>query len=209
MKSEVVMRRSLFDREVRQKSKSAFLSATDLVEAANVKRKQLGYGEFNMSTWLSSQSTKDFMQQIEESKGIKPVQITRGRNGGTWMHPILFMDLALTLSPKLKLEVYEWLHDELLKYRNDSGDSYQKMAGAIFSKCSDKSRFAKYITSVSMKIKRACGVDDWESASEDKLRLRDKMHNNIALLCSVTSKPDKAVVVGIGKALSELQENRQ
>jgi len=206
MKSEVVMRRSIFDREVRQKSKSQFLSATDLVHIANAKRREMGMREFNMSTWLSQESTKDFIRQIEESKGVKALQITRGRNGGTWMHPILFFDLALVINPKLKLEVHEWLHDELLKYRNDSGDSYSRMTGEIFTKCPDKSRFGKYITQVSMKIKKACGVDDWESASEEKLKLRDKMHNNIALLCSVTSKPDRAVRVGIGKALADLEK---
>jgi hypothetical protein len=32
----------------------------------------------------------------------------------------------------LKIEVYSWLFDKLIKYRNNSGDSYKKMAGALF-----------------------------------------------------------------------------
>ena len=29
----------------------------------------------------------------------------------------LFLDLALAINPKLKVEVYEWLFDKLLEYR--------------------------------------------------------------------------------------------
>ena len=54
-----------------------------------------------------------------------------GRGQHLWVHPLLFIDMALWLNPKLKLEVYEWLFDKLLMYRNDSGDSFKRMCGAF------------------------------------------------------------------------------
>lgn len=56
---------------------------------------------------------------------------------------LLFLDLALAINPKLKVEVYEWLFDKLLEYRNDSGDSFKEMTGALYNNCSNKSQFSK------------------------------------------------------------------
>jgi hypothetical protein len=114
----------------------------------------------------------------------------------------LFIDLALTISPKLKIEVYSWLYDELLKYRNVSGDSYKKMTGALWNNSPNKSRFAKGIVSTAKMIKTACNVTDWESANEKQLNLRDRIHENIALLCDVIKDNNQAIRIGIAKAIN-------
>jgi len=193
MKTEVVMHRPLFGREIRQKSKSGFLSATDLVKAADTKRAEQGLSNFQLSLWLQQKGTKEFVEEIEKETGTSPVEVRKGRNGGTWMHPLLFIDLALALSPRLKLEAYKWLHDELLKHRNNSGDSYKLMTGALYDRCSDKFRFPRFISSVARRIKDTCNVDDWQKATQEQLRQRDKIHNDIALLCSVLHDPEQAV----------------
>ena len=178
------------------------LSATDLVEAGNKWRFANGESEFLLRHWLSNKSTQEFMSEIEKSEGVVPIKTKRGKYGGTWMHPLLFIDLALAISPKLKLEAYKWLHDELLKHRNNSGESYKRMTGALYDRFGDKFRFNRYIPTVAMRIQDACGVSDWQHATSEQLEMRDKIHNNIALLTSVLRDCDKAVEYGIKEVLT-------
>lgn len=200
MVTEVEMKRELFGKEIKQKSKSGFLSATDIVKAGNIWRVTNGKDLFKLTSWLAKKSTKEFIKEVENEYG-KAIIKSRGKGHDTWLHPFLFIDLALSINPKLKVEVYKWLYDELLKHRNSSGDSYKKMSGALFLNASNKSCYHKDISIYARQIKEACGVDDWQSATEDKLCLRDKIHNNISLLCDVLKNNEDAVRIGIKKAL--------
>ena len=123
----------------------------------------------------------------------------RGRGSNTWVHPLLFIDIALAISPKLKIEVYEWIFDNLIKYRNESGDSYKRMAGALFVNAQNKAHFPAYIQDVANKIRLACHVDDWQTATEVQLSKRDKLHDAISLLTDVLRNNDDAVRIGILK----------
>lgn len=199
MKTEVIMMRPLFDTEVQQNSKSTFICANDIAMAGNNFRKANGLPQFTLQTWLNTQSTQEFIHELEQNFG-KVIETRRGRYGGTWMHPYLAIDLALAISPKLKVEVYKWLYDELLKYRNNSGNSYQRMAGALYERTTSKSTFSKDITKLAIIIKNECGVTNWESATEEQLRLRDKMHENIALLAQVMNNLKEAIRLGIMQA---------
>lgn len=200
MKTEVIMKRALFGKEISQKSKSEFLSATDLVKAGNKWRILNDKPIFMLKTWLASKNTKEFIQELENEYG-KVIIRAKNQNFHTWMHPFLIIDLALAIDPKLKIEVYKWLYDELLKYRNSSGDSYKKMSGALFINCRNKRFFTNEIKDTAHKIKEACGVDDWQSASKEQLELRNKIHNNIALLCDVLKNNTDSVRIGIKKAI--------
>jgi len=202
MKTEVIMKRELFGSDISQKSKSEFFSATDLVRAGNKWRMLNSLPFFNMQEWLRQKSTKDFIKELE--KVYEKVKIAgRGRNAHTWVHPFLFIDLALAINPKLKIEVYKWIYDELIKYRNNSGDSYKKMTGALWLNCSNKSKFKDGIKTTANMIKLACKVKNWETANEKQLHLRDKIHENISLLCDVLKDNNKAVKIGIMKSLEK------
>jgi hypothetical protein len=152
---------------------------------------------FNMKAWLQQKATKEFIAKLESQFGEILIS-GRGRGNHTWVHPFLFIDMALAISPTLKIEVYSWLYDHLLKYRNDSGDSYKKMSGALYSSYPNKRDFPQYITKVAEQIKYACNVSDWQEAGEDCLKRRDRIHESIALLCDVLPVDD-AVRIGIDK----------
>lgn len=201
MKTQVIMERKLFNNSISQQSKTGFFSATELVKAGNNFRKEKGLIDFNLAQWLNTKQTKEFILALEKSNKDKVIIKGRGRNSHTWVHPFLFIDIALAINPELKIEVYSWLYDELLKYRNNSGDSYKKMAGALWLNCSNKSTFTKGITKVAEMIKQACNVNDWQKATEKQLELRDKIHNNIALLCDVLKNNNDAIRIGIQKSL--------
>lgn len=201
MKTEVIMKRPLFNNEISQKSKSEFLSATDLVRAGNQWRRVNNMNDFNLSLWFNQKNTKEFIKELENKYGNIIIK-GRGRNSHTWVHPFLFIDIALAISPKLKIETYEWLYDHLLKYRNDSGDSFKKMSGALYNKFGNKSEFTKFIKKVSSEIKKACDIEDWpdwQKSSQDILELRNKIHDNIALLSDILPI-DQAIRIGILKA---------
>jgi len=200
MKTAVIMKREIFDCEVEQNSKTEMFSATSLVKAGNVWRVANGMAEFNLSQWLNSLSTKEFITELEKKHGSSSVLAKgRGRGSNTWVHPLLFIDMALAISPKLKIEVYEWIFDNLIKYRNESGDSYKRMAGALFVNAQNKAHFPAYIQDVANKIRLACHVDDWQTATEAQLSKRDKLHDAISLLTDVLRNNDDAVRIGILK----------
>ena len=197
MNTEVIMKRELFGCEISQKSKSEMFSATDLVAAGNKWRVANGLPLFNLGAFFQNKKTKEFLSMLEEKYGTVKIN-SRGKGGNTWVHPLLFIDIALAISPQLKIEVYEWLFDHLLRYRNESGDSYKKMSGALYLSHTNKTTFPKYIQGVAEQIKEACGVKDWQTAGEQALKKRDKIHESIALLCDVLPV-DEAVRIGIEK----------
>jgi len=188
MKTEVVMKRELFGVEVKQKSKSEFFSATDLVKAGNKWRLGNDRSIFNFSMWLNSKSTKEFIVELEEEYGKA---ISRGKK--TWVHPFLFIDLALSISPKLKIEAYKWLYDQLLSKRNSSGNSYKKMCGNLYAHHGNKRDFHKFIAVTAGQIKEACGVTDWQKATEEQLGKRDRIHHDISLLSNALNNNEESV----------------
>jgi hypothetical protein len=200
MKTEVIMKRSLFGELVSQNNQTGFICANDIVMAGNKYRVSNSIKMFDFRSWIDSQSNKEFIKEMELQFG-HVIETKRGANGGTWMHPFLCIDLALAIDPKLKIEVYKWLYDELLKVRNDSGDSYKKMCGALYQNCSNKSNFHRGVTTTAKMIQNACGVKDWQKASEEQLKLRDKIHENISLLCDVLRDNNQSIRIGILKAL--------
>ena len=202
MVSEVIMKRVLFGEEISQKSKSEFFSATDLVRAGNKWRKDNNMIEFNLSQFMSLKGTIEFISELEKKFNTEIIIKGRGRNSNTWVHPLLFIDIALAISPQLKIEVYQWLFDYLIKYRNYSGDSYKKMCGALFLNSNNKSEFPPFITVVATNIQDACNVKDWQQATENQLKLRDTIHNNIAILASVLKDNNQVVRIGILNAIS-------
>lgn len=57
---------------------------------------------------------------------------TRGKyNGGTWMHPYLFVKFAMWLNPRFEVKVVKFVYDQLIEYRHHAGDNYNVLARSI------------------------------------------------------------------------------
>lgn len=216
MKTAVIMKRELFGSEISQNSKTEMFSATDLARVGNRWRLINELEPFNMKSWLHNKGTQEFISELEIKYGSGNVKrMARGRGHHTWFHPLLFIDMALAISPKLKIETYEWMFDHLIKNRNDSGDSYNLMCGSLYKRWSNKSTFPKYITEVAKNIRLLCKVDDWQSARESQLKARDDIQKEIALLCDVLQDPELAVriafarVIGIDENIPKLCEKKE
>lgn len=83
---------------------------------------------------LSTEYVNALLSEPEFKDGNSPYLKSRGKyNGGTWMHPLLFIDFAMRLNPSFKVKVLRFVYDQLIQYRNDAGDAYKEMAEAIQS----------------------------------------------------------------------------
>lgn len=198
MKTEVLMKRDFLGEVIHQKSKSEFFSATDLFRIGNKWRVANGMDFRTLQGYLLPKSHKEFIAELEAKYG-KCILSGRGRGNHTWVHPLIFIDIALWLNPELKVEVYDWLFDELLKYRNESGESYRLMCGALFVRA-NKTDFAKNIAKLADLIRIECGASSWEEATQDQLRLRNRIHENIALLAEILNNNQEAIRLGILQA---------
>jgi hypothetical protein len=196
MKTEVIMKRELFGQEISQKSQSEFFSATDLVRAGDKWRLANGLSVFNLTNYIRGLKTAEFIKEVESKYG-KSIIMGRGRSAHTWVHPLIFIDIALAINPKLKVEVYEWIFDNLIKYRNDSGDSYKEMCAALFTRMGNPRDFHKIISEIAIVVKDSCGVKDWQTATEYQLKQRDLTHNSIKLLCRVLTDINAIVRIAI------------
>lgn len=205
MKTTVLMRREFFGSEINQRSDNGFFSATDLIRVGNQWRMQNGLPLFSASTYFQYKGTKEFIKKLKESEPIVKID-SRGKGSHTWVHPFLFVDMALNISPDLKVMVYSWIYDELIKYRNDSGDSYKKMAGAVYLNISNKSLFKETIVEYANRIKKECDVDDWQQASAEQLALRDKIQEYVSIFSDVINNNDLLIDIAVKKAKKEMEK---
>ena len=148
MKTSVIMKRELNGVTVRQDSKNSFFNATDLVEIYN----KTSGGQKRIQNYLDNKSTREFMVALAQAENLNSsnwsdlengLAITkRGKNGGTWVHPYLFIDLAMWLSPDFKVTVIKWVYDNLIKVRNDAGDTFKEVNEALFNQYPNSPPFA-------------------------------------------------------------------
>lgn len=131
MKTNVVLTRKMGDFDVLQRTSDGMFNATELLKQWNKSKgmkKEIG-------DYFDNNSSKEFINTIIQkenlNKGNSPYLTTRGKNGGTWMHPLLFIDFAMWINPSFKYDVLKFVYDQLIKYRNDAGDAYNEMASAI------------------------------------------------------------------------------
>jgi hypothetical protein len=146
MKTNQVMQRTLpmgemyNEQTVRQRTEDGFFNATDLLQIYN----SLTGSEKRLQHFMENKGTLDFIDVIIKKESelnnqnsgylenpMDPIKTTRGKNGGTWMHPYLFIDFAMWLSPEFKYNVIKWVYDKLIKFRHDAGDNYKLMSAAI------------------------------------------------------------------------------
>ncbi len=111
-----------------QRTSDGYLNATVLLDNWNSKP---GVQVKQMARYKENQSTIDFVELLK-GEGIKsPFLSTRGKYGGTWMHPKLYVDFAMWVSIEFKSDVLGCIVDGLIKSRTDAGDYYNQMSAAI------------------------------------------------------------------------------
>jgi hypothetical protein len=125
------MSRKLGKFDVSQRTQDGYFNATELLKQWN---KNSGMQK-QMSHFTENQATKEFIETLEIDELTKErnsvlIQL-RGKSGGTWMHPYLFIDFAMWLNPRFKLEVIRFVYDQLIQFRHSAGDNYRGLTSAI------------------------------------------------------------------------------
>ena len=187
MKTPQILERKIFGGVVRQNHKTRFYNAKDIELIGNHLRRDSGLPPKQLARYFQINESMDFIEVLKADKGLTEVVVaSKGRNGGTYVHPLLFVDIALWFSPKLKIAVYEWLMDNLEELRDECGDNFKDMNIALDNYYQIGSKYYIY-SNVARMIKKAVGVADWNTANENQLKLRERIHDEIIYLCESSS----------------------
>lgn len=95
---------------------------------------QMGVFKKSLDKFMKSQQTEDFIDSIAKNEGLNAkdvVKTTRGKNGGTWVHPLLFIDLCMWLDSDFKYQALLFVQDKMLHYRNEACESYKELSRAV------------------------------------------------------------------------------
>lgn len=187
MKTNQNLIRKMGEFDVIQRTSDGMFNATTLLKAWNNHSGQ----SKEIKKFFENNATQEFVTALisEESlKGQNSAYLkSRGKyNGGTWMHPLLFIDFAMWLNPTFKVKVLRFVYDQLIQYRNDAGDSYKEMASAI-CKIVPKGEQAKAIKEISMANNHIVyGTHEKEirnkHAEEGKIKQLDELQTDIVKL---------------------------
>lgn len=127
------MIRPMGEFKVEQRTVDGFFNATELLKQWNLHngtKKELKH-------YFENQSANELINTIIERENLNSRKSaylsSRGKNGGTWMHPILFIDFAMWINPSFKYDVIKFVYDEMIKFRNLAGDAYPSMCRAVRS----------------------------------------------------------------------------
>lgn len=132
MKTSVVMTRRMGQFEVFQRTKDGMFNATALLRQWN----ESTNNNKRIQDFFENQNTQAFISALIEEENLKVPNLaylkTRGKyNGGTWMHPYLFVKFAMWLNPRFEVKVVKFVYDQLIQYRHSAGDNYNVLAKSI------------------------------------------------------------------------------
>ena len=209
VKTEVIMQRELIGEKVRQKHLTGFFSLSDLEKIGNRYRLDKGLQVKKATDYFRTPANKEFIEALKKEYP-KIESGGRGRGKEKWIHPFLFIDIALWYNPELKVQVYEWVYDNLTLFRDNSGESFKKMAKALGENCNIRGQYGTVLPRVATLIYKAVGVDGkdkWETATTEQLKLRNKIQDTITTLTYVIKNADEAVSKGIYITINEKHKN--
>lgn len=133
MKTNQIMIRPMGEFKVEQRTVDGFFNATALLKQWNVHNG----AKKDLKHYFENQSANELINTIVERENLNSRKSaylsSRGKNGGTWMHPILFIDFAMWINPSFKYDVIKFVYDEMIKFRNLAGDAYPSMCRAVRS----------------------------------------------------------------------------
>jgi hypothetical protein len=214
MKTAVIMKRELMGIEVRQNHKTKMFNANDLHKIGNEHRKVIGLPPKQLAHYFGLDSTGELIKELcltEVCRLADAKQSTKGKYGGTWVHPVIFVDLAMWYSPKLRVQIIKWALDSLMEARDESGDSFNRMNSTLARVFKDEFNGPISFIKAAKAIAAACGVgegpDKWQRASEEQLKLRQSIQDNIELIADLCPNAGECISKSIAKALARKSSN--
>ena len=163
METTVVLSRKMGEFEVTQRTSDGYFNANALLTQWNSVKEN---PTKKMAHFIENANTNEFIDTIQSRNSdhadFQSLIISKGRmtiNGRTqdkvWMHPFLFIDFSMWLSPEFKYDVIKFVYDELIKQRNDAGDAYKELASAIV-KITPKKEIPTAMTKIAQALNFVC-----------------------------------------------------
>lgn len=197
------MVRQFNGKAIRQDSKTSFLNLNDLYEAYlatepnTVKR---------IGQYITLQQTEEFADAIRESaleanvlnsnescklelpllEPMKVIETRRGKYGGTWVHPYLFLDFAMWLNPRFKVWAMSVIEDKLIELRTEAGDKFKEMTSALKSIGAIGPReYIKEANMINTLVFKSTKPEQRNSATQEQLDLLNKLQKYNAHLITL------------------------
>lgn len=133
-----IMKRPLADFTVEQRTKDGYFCLTGLLNNWNLK---MGTKK-ELKDYFENKATQEFVKALADEENLhgdkSPYVKSKARldrGGGTWGHPLLFIDFAMWLNPHFKVKVLKFVSDQMLTYRNEAGDAYKQLSSAMSKIC--------------------------------------------------------------------------
>src|SRR5690606_32250558 len=127
-----IVKRDFYQAKISQRTKDGFFNATELMRYYNKTADRPKV----MAEFWQTKNTQEFLEELANDLNInigKNLYLkkdlyttTRGVNGGTFMHPYLFVKFAMWLSPKFEVQIIKWVYDNLIEFRKQAGDYYKE-----------------------------------------------------------------------------------
>ena len=142
-----------------------------------------------LDVFLKNRQTEEFIASIARNENLDVkdvVKTTRGENGGTWVHPMLFIDLCMWLDPDFKYKALKFVQDQMLRFRDEAGEAYKTLCQAVARITPDGSR-----REVMAFVGRAINYIMWNThndrernahATEDDMRRLQEFERRLASL---------------------------
>ena len=196
METTVVLSRKMGEFEVTQRTSDGYFNANALLTQWNSVKEN---PTKKMAHFIENANTNEFIDTIQSRNSyhadFQSLIISKGRmtiNGRTqdkvWMHPFLFIDFSMWLSPEFKYDVIKFVYDELIKQRNDAGDAYKELASAIV-KITPKKEIPTAMTKIAQALNFVCTNhherEMRNQMDEPTMKEMVKLEQEIALLINV------------------------
>jgi len=134
MKTNQIMTRRMSSFDVFQRTSDGMFNATALLKQWNDSTGE----KKEIKDFFKLKGTKDFIEALVEDQDLHgdnspyvKSRASRGKNAGTWTHPLLFIKFAMWLSPRFEVQVLKFVHDQLINYRHEAGDDYRGLTDAV------------------------------------------------------------------------------
>lgn len=155
MKTNQIMKRNLADFIVEQRTVDGMFNASVLLKQWN---EQPNVAQRKLDNYFASAKTSEFINTIIEREKLDTPKMVYVKSkaridngGGTWMHPLLFIDFAMWINPAFKYDVLRFVCDKMLSYRNEAGEAYKVLASAV-AKVVSKNSIRKYMETIAKGI---------------------------------------------------------
>lgn len=205
MKTSVIMHRAMGGLSVHQRTKDSMFNATSLLDQWNKSKGFSGRKGKRIDDFIKLKNTQEFIYALEEEvtntdnvRYFEPYKSARGKNGGTWMHPYLFIKFAMWINPKFEVQVIKFVYDELIKNRHDAGDNYR-----MLSESGVKLKgynFSEVATAMNWIVFGKRGKNLRQHASQDQLRELSDLQTKLSFAI------DMGYIKNYQSLLSEMRE---